>query len=109
MYRREELSFNVDGQRLAMFIRYLVDTTDGFQVELEANDSDYSWNKYRLYLYIDKFKIYADCSEETARFALRDKFDNMITAETVVEGKKVGKGKITFGTIRRTACSLTLI
>lgn len=90
-----------------MLVRYLVDTTDGFQVELEATDSTYSWNKYHLYLYIDKFKIYADCSEETARFALRDEFDNMITTETVVEEKKVGKGKIIFGTIRRTAYRLT--
>lgn len=106
-YRREELSFDVDGQRLAMLVRYLVDTTDGFQVELEATDSTYSWNKYCLYLYIDKFKIYAECSEETARFALRDEFDNMITTETVVEEKKVGKGKITFGTRRRAAYSLT--
>lgn len=107
VYRRDELSFNVDGQRLAMFIRYLVDTTDGFQVELEATDSAYSWDKYCLYLYIDKFKIYAPCSEETARFALRDEFDNMIATITVGEEKKVGKGKITFGTMRRTAYSLT--
>lgn len=90
-----------------MFVRYLVDTTDGFLLELEVTDSAYSWNKYILNLYIDKFKIHANCSEETARFALRDEFDNMITTETVVEEKKVGKGRITFGSRRRTAYSLT--